>query len=269
VNPVTDEKLIIGVWGESEHNHPNGIIASFDRLGRFSLRIMSVDLKGSKLPRLKFSSVNFAAVQLCGHWATCSTMERLKSEADRVLRLPRHERPHGWLIDQTYDPHREQYVLQMPTILHNTFVSKLVKEIEKMLHDLPDIRPDTRVLIENIQSMSGIELTVLDKDGKPNIRHEPDMMFMYKHAAFPVLVIEVSHPQKKKALVDLADNYILGTYGGIGVVVGIDLDHKQSKEATLSIWRLKNTNNDGEEEGEVIQVVDNQVNPSPIREIVA
>jgi hypothetical protein len=69
-----------------------------------------------------------------------------------------------------------------------------------MLHD--HIRPDTLVLIENIQSVSGIELTVLDKDGKPNIRHESDMMVMYKHAAFPTLVIEVSHPQKKKALVD-------------------------------------------------------------------
>lgn len=51
----------------------------------------------------------------------------------------------------------------------------------------------------------------------------------------PTLVIEASHPQKKKALVDLADNYILGTYGSISVVVGIDLDHKQLKEATISI----------------------------------
>jgi len=50
--------------------------------------------------------------------------------------------------------------------------------------------------------------------------------------------------------------------GAIGVVVGIDLDYKQSKEATISMWRLKNsTNNDGEEAGEVVQVVDNQAKP--------
>jgi hypothetical protein len=35
------------------------------------------------------------------------------------------------------------------------------------------------------------------------------MMFMHKDAAWPGVVIEVSHSQKK-SLVDLADNYILG-----------------------------------------------------------
>ncbi len=73
-------------------------------------------------------------------------------------------------------------------------------------------------------------------------------------------MIEVAHSQKRKSLVDLADNYyILGSYGGIGVVVGLDLDYKKSKEASISVWRLKNsTNDDGEVEGEVEQVVNNQ-----------
>jgi hypothetical protein len=73
-------------------------------------------------------------------------------------------------------------------------------------------------------------------------------------------VIEVAHLQKRKTLVGLADNYILGSYGGIGAVVGLDLDYKKSKEASISVWRLKNSTNDaGEVEGEVEQVVDNQV----------
>jgi hypothetical protein len=44
------------------------------------------------------------------------------------------------------------------------------------------------------------------------------------------------------------------------VVVGLDLDYKKSKQATISIWRLKSsTNEEGEVEGEVVQAMDNLV----------
>jgi hypothetical protein len=154
----------------------------------------------------------------------------------------------------------------MPTILHNTFISKLQKEIEKTLHSLADRKPSTRSFIENIEALSGVlEIPVLHEERQRNIRHEPDIMFRHKDAAWPRPVIEVSHSQKRKSLVALADNYILGTYGGIGVMVGLDLDYKKSKQATISVWRLNNsTNDDGELEGEVVQVVDNQVS-SPLR----
>ena len=52
------------------------------------------------------------------------------------------------------------------------------------------------------------------------------MMFMHRDAAWPGVVIEVSHSQKK-SLVDLADtDIILGTYGGISEVVALDLDNE-------------------------------------------
>jgi hypothetical protein len=154
----------------------------------------------------------------------------------------------------------------MPTVLHNTFISKLNREIEKELHSVADVEPDARDFLKNIESVSGVrELPIFDEDRQRNIRHEPDIMFMHKDAAWPGVVIEVSHSQKKKYLVDLAENYILGTYGGISVVVGLDLDYKKSKQATISIWRLKNSTNDGGEvEGEVVQVVNNQVS-LPVR----
>lgn len=40
-------------------------------------------------------------------------------------------------------------------------------------------------------------------------------------------------------------------------MVGLDLDYKKSKQATISVQRLNNsTNDDGEVEGEVVQEVD-------------
>ncbi|CZR67846.1 uncharacterized protein PAC_17745 [Phialocephala subalpina] len=114
--------------------------------------------------------------------------------------------------------------------------SLLVTEIEKTLECLADKEIEARPFIEGI---------------KP---------FQYKDAAWPGVVIEVAHSQERKSLVGLADNHILGSYSGIGVVVGLDLDHKKSKEASISVWRLKNSvNDDGEVEGKVEQVVDNQV----------
>ena len=43
-------------------------------------------------------------------------------------------------------------------------------------------------------------------------------------------------------------------------MVGIDLEYKKSKEASISIWRLKTSpGHDGQPEGEVIQELDNEV----------
>lgn len=59
---------------------------------------------------------------------------------------------------------------------------------------------------------------------------------------------------------DLAENYLLASDGGIRVVVGIDLEYKKSKEASISVWRLKmSPGHDGQPEGEVIQDLDNEV----------
>jgi hypothetical protein len=149
----------------------------------------------------------------------------------------------------------------MPTTLHNTFISGLVTEIEKTLERLADTEIEARPFIKGIKALSGaLNFLIGDDNQQQNIRHEPDIKFQHKDAAWPGVVIEVAYSQKRKSLVSLADNYILGSYGGISVVVGLNLDYKKSKEASISVWRLKySTNNDGEVEGEVEQVVDNQV----------
>lgn len=48
-------------------------------------------------------------------------------------------------------------------------------------------------------------------------------------------VFEVSCSQKRKSLINLAENYLLASDGGIRVMFGIDLEYKKSKEASISI----------------------------------
>ncbi len=85
----------------------------------------------------------------------------------------------------------------MPTIVHDTFILQLNKEVHKKLRSLADAEPDSRVYIEKIESVGGQrELPILDNDGR-NTKHVPDMMFMHKDAAWPGVVMEIAHSQKE------------------------------------------------------------------------
>jgi hypothetical protein len=53
---------------------------------------------------------------------------------------------------------------------------------------------------------------------------------------YPGVVVEVSYSQKRRDLSRLADDYILGSDAEIRAVVGIDLDYRGGKRATLSVW---------------------------------
>jgi hypothetical protein len=67
--------------------------------------------------------------------------------------------------------------------------------------------------------------------------HEPDAVFQHIDAQWPGIVIEVSYTQKEKDLPKLAENYILGSDGNIQVVIGLNIEYKRSKKATISVWR--------------------------------
>jgi hypothetical protein len=61
-------------------------------------------------------------------------------------------------------------------------------------------------------------------------------------------------------LKDLAEDYILGSDGNIRVVIGLDIEYKQSKKATISVWRPQYVEHrDGREDLVSMQTVLNQV----------
>ena len=156
-----------------------------------------------------------------------------------------------------YDPISSKLIIRMTTTLHDTFASELFTEIKKRYESLAKNQVETRPFIDKISSVSGA--IHFEEDSK-KFKHVPDIRFHHKDAAWPGIVIEVSYSQKRKSLIDLAENYLLASDGGIRVMVGIDLEYKKSKEASISIWRLKTSlGNDGQPEGEVIQELDNEV----------
>ena len=81
-----------------------------------------------------------------------------------------------------------------------------------------------------------LDLQGENNDDQAIIRRQPDAMFKHCNAHWPG-VIEVSYSQKTKAILHLANDYILETDGSVRVVVGLDIDYR-TKKGTLSIWRL-------------------------------
>ena len=159
-----------------------------------------------------------------------------------------------------YDPIHSKLIIRMETTLHGTFATILGKKIEKELKNLKKNQVETRRFIKKISHVVG---AIHFEDDGEKFKHVPDIRFHHEDAAWSGVVIEVSYSQKRKSLIDLAENYLLASDGGIRVMVGIDLEYKKSKEASISIWRLKTSpGHDGQPEGEVIQKLDNEVHMS-------
>ena len=157
---------------------------------------------------------------------------------------------------------QEVLTFRMPTALHDTFIREVVEGIKGQLRSLVSHEPQSRPYIEKIREIAGrLELPNTTNNGhQVLIKHEPDAMFTHEDAGWPGVVIEVSYSQKRKDLPDLADDYILESDGGIGLVIGLDIEYRGSRKATVSTWQLKQTiDEQGEEEYSASPVIENQV----------
>jgi hypothetical protein len=139
----------------------------------------------------------------------------------------------------------------MPTQLHEVFIARVVKEIERRLEAIALGETRSSSFAQKIKYNGSGRLILQsadDGDNRMTIKREPDAEFKHEDARWPGVVIEVSYSQKSKALPHLADDYILETDGSVRAVVGLDLDYK-TKKATVSIWRPQYvTNQQGEME---------------------
>ena len=67
----------------------------------------------------------------------------------------------------------------------------------------------------------------------------------------------IEHSQQKKDLTKLADDYILGSDGNVSVVVGLDIESSgNSKRATVSIWRPRESPDPENEADMLLEMID-------------
>ncbi|KAK4986800.1 hypothetical protein LTR66_007737 [Elasticomyces elasticus] len=75
------------------------------------------------------------------------------------------------------------------------------------------------------------------------------------------VVVEVSYSQKRKDLARLANDYLLGSDGSTRDLIGLDIEYRGSRKATVSMWRSQYNNSLHAEQEELsaVQTVQNEV----------
>jgi hypothetical protein len=117
----------------------------------------------------------------------------------------------------------------MPITLHKEFITSIIKKIQVQLRSIQD---RSAKFANEIRPGGSASIKFTDKEyGK----HNPDAQFRHSKAQFPGVVIKVSYSQKRKDLERLIDDYILGSDSNIRVVIGLDIEYKTGKKATLSV----------------------------------
>jgi hypothetical protein len=145
----------------------------------------------------------------------------------------------------------------MPSSLHESFVFHITQEFLRQLHTISQGSSPSAIFAGNIENSASSEIS-FEEAGYGS--HQPDAAFQHFEAQYPGVILELSYSQKKNDLSRLAHEYILGSDADIRVVIGIDVEYKGSKKASVSIWRPHIEVNDaGERELCVVQTVTDHV----------
>lgn len=133
----------------------------------------------------------------------------------------------------------------MPTSTHELFEREVSRRMDNELERLKRENTTIAYILERIH-VAGHETIFIEGETEgERSRHEPDLQWCCEGAKWQTVVGEVFYSQSRKELVDLADKYIVGSEGGIQLVLGFDIEYgrrrgaKNSKKATVSIWRRR------------------------------
>lgn len=134
-----------------------------------------------------------------------------------------------------------QLVVRMPLLTHEIFAQNVVTAIQTQLDKIREEPENSRVRDFTASIVNGGSSNIKLHGGatEESYLHMPDAQFHHKEAQYPGVVLEVSYSQKRKDLPKLADNYIVDSEGSIKVVIGLDIEYRGSRKATVSIWRPK------------------------------
>ncbi|KFY05437.1 hypothetical protein V491_09128 [Pseudogymnoascus sp. VKM F-3775] len=156
-----------------------------------------------------------------------------------------------------YFPSANIFVLRMPGSLHESFLYYITKDFLRQLDIIAQSDSPSAVFAGDIENSASAEINFEDPEYGP---HQPDASFQHPEAQYPGVILELSYSQKKRDLPRLANEYILGSDADIRVVIGIDVEYKGSKKASVSVWRPRIGVNDmGEKELVAVQTVTDQL----------
>jgi hypothetical protein len=135
-----------------------------------------------------------------------------------------------------YDEDKCRLVVRMPTGTHERFIAKVEEDI---LTQLRAIRNGSGKEAQFAQKLHADRSTEILFPSLNKSKYEPDASYWHEDAEYPGVILEVAYSQKKKDLARLADNYICDSDASVRAVVCLDIeyDNKESRKATLSVWR--------------------------------
>jgi len=123
----------------------------------------------------------------------------------------------------------------MPSRIHEVLLAFTEQDILSQLSTIGAGNDSAAPLAQKIHSLRSSTISLQD-----GATHDPDTQFLYQAAEFPGVVIEIACSQSKKNggkdLAKLADHYIVESSGNIKMVIGIAVDDRATKKATISIW---------------------------------
>jgi hypothetical protein len=135
-----------------------------------------------------------------------------------------------------YDPGARIIIIKMPTPIHECFLEETRFHINLGLDTMRrDATGVTAILVRDIKGMGSTNIPLASG---PCDARSPACSYGHKYSAFPHLVIEISYSQNRKNLCHLAVDYIVGSGGGIGTVIGFDIEHQGTKAGRVLVWRL-------------------------------
>jgi hypothetical protein len=156
-----------------------------------------------------------------------------------------------------YDAERDWLVVRMPTAVHELFIARVEDAVVSQLKSIRKGSDNAAAFAQKVDSARSTEIRFPVTGGSSGKRskHEPDASFWHNDAQYPGVIVEVAYSQKKRRLRRLAEDYLLDSDASVQVVVGLDIEYgrKESREATLSVWRSQLHHTD---DGVELRVVD-------------
>jgi hypothetical protein len=151
----------------------------------------------------------------------------------------------------------------MPTGIHELFIDGVEDAIRSQLKAIRSGSDRAARFAQKVRPARSTEIYFpVENAPSKKSKYEPDASFWHDNAQYPGVIIEVAYSQKRKRLDHLADNYLMDSDASVRVVVGLDIEYgkRESRKATLSVWRTCVVHTTSGDELQVFKEVADQVN---------